>query len=95
MSVFWLFSTNSYQNNWTKENWIESDHIFRHKKLFEGFYEEFTLMWDWSEKGIIAQVIWLYEKKKNLAENGKQNVYNVDLLQTLIKALKVFSIKRT
>lgn len=52
-------------------------------------------MWDWSEKGIIAQVIWLYEKKKNLAENGKQNVYNVDLLQTLIKALKVFSIKRT
>lgn len=52
-------------------------------------------MWDWTEKRIITQVIWLYEKRKNLSENGVQNVYNVDLLKALTKALKVFSIKWT
>lgn len=34
-------------------------------------------------------------KRKNLSENGMQKAYNVDLLQTLTKALKVFSIKCT
>lgn len=52
-------------------------------------------MWDWTEKRTSARVIWLYEKRKNLSEKGTQNVYNVDLLHTLTKALKVFSIKCT